>query len=92
MQKKKGLIWKKKKKKEKTVRGGYTKYEFTFSKYDDTAFLNFINDLKHDNYLLIDNHEYGFLCKNEESISINRYPEINKIILEWRYPYSPCSD
>lgn len=28
-------------KKEKTVRGGYTKYEFTFSKYDDTAFFEF---------------------------------------------------
>lgn len=79
-------------KKEKSVRGGYTKYEFTFSKYNDAAFLSFINDLKHDNYLLINSHEYGFLCRNKESILIHRYPEIHKIILEWRYPDSPCPD
>ncbi|CWM92279.1 Uncharacterised protein [Neisseria meningitidis] len=78
--------------KDKYMRGGYTKYKFIFSEYSNTTFLNFINDLKKDNYLPLDGYGHGFLCRKGESISINIYPEINKFILVWGYPENLCAD
>lgn len=74
------------------MRGGYTKYKFIFSEYSNTTFLNFINDLKKDNYLPLNGYGHGFLCRKGESISINIYPEINKFILVWGYPENLCAD